>query len=141
MNQPVDAGTIACVEWHDAKVGAMIIRMDDSSAIEFAHLPVYHQVAVEKFHLWSYRASLQLFGLRRFVLEGASGDADYISDVVVFGDDGIVSSGRLPIDEQIAVDRIELIFGSGRSFAFECSRVRLVLNEAIEYVEDWDGPL
>jgi hypothetical protein len=132
---------IACVEWHDAQVEAVVVHSEDPSALEFVHLPVYHEVSAEKFQLWSYRATLQIFGLHRLSLDGAGGDADYISNAVAFGDNGLVTSGTLSVGERVPVDRLEVVFGSGRKVELCCSHVRLVLQERLEYVEDWDGPL
>ncbi len=138
---PESTRKIACVEWHDAEVGAIILHGDDPSVIEFTHLPVYHEVHAEKFEIWSYRASLQLFSVRKVLLEGEARNPDYVSDAVAFGDDGVFTSGMLPINEQVDVDRIEVVFGSGRRIEFQCRHVQLVLREAIEHIEDWEGPL
>jgi hypothetical protein len=132
---------IACVEWHDAEVGAIILQAHDPSVIEFTHLPVYRELHAEKFEIWSYRASLQLFGVRKVLIEGEGEDPDYISDAIASGDNGVFTSGMLPINEQVGVDRIEVVFGSGRKLELQCRYVQLVLREAIKHVEDWDGPL
>jgi hypothetical protein len=139
--QRVVEGEIACVEFHDARVDAFVVQMDDRSVIHFAHLPVYHQLAAEKFELWSYRARIELIGVQRVVVDGRAGDADYISDAVGFDDNGLVNSGRIPVDKPIPLSRIGLQFGSGRIAEITCSAMRLMLEEALEYVEDWIGPL
>jgi hypothetical protein len=132
---------IACVDWHDGEVGTVLLRLDGTSVISFTHLPVYHEINIDKFEIWSYRAALHVFGLQRCLLDGPAGDVDYISDVHAVGDDGLVNSGLLPIDVKVAVEKVEMIFGSGRKLEFYCSHVRLVLEETLEHVENWDGPL
>jgi hypothetical protein len=134
-------GEIFCIEFHDACVDALVVHMDDTSTLHFAHLPVYHQRAPEKFELWSYRAAIEFTGVQRVVVDGAAGDADYVSVAVGFDDNGLINSGRIPVDQRVPLSGIKLQFGSGRKAEIACSEMRLILEEAIEYVEDWIGPL
>jgi hypothetical protein len=129
------------VEWHDAKVDEIIVRPNDPSEIKFTHLAVYHEVSAEIFHIWSYRATLQIYSLSKLQLDGEGGRADYISDIVASDEGGAVTSGMLPIKEHVAVNTIEVIFGSGRTVGIACSHVQLVLHEPLRHVEDWEGPL
>jgi hypothetical protein len=134
-------GRIAFIEFHDAEIDAIVVQMNGVSSIHFTHLPVYHQRAPEKFEVWSYSASLQLNGVQRVLVNGAAGDADYVSNAVAFDDDGLVNSGRIPVEQRLPVSKIELQFGSGRTVEISCSEMRLTLEEAMEHVEDWLGPL
>src|SRR5215212_6372452 len=137
----VPAGRIACVEWYDAEVHAIVLRSEEPSVIEFAHLAVYHETSPDNCQIWSYRASLQIFELRKFELEGASGQADYISDLTASGEAGSLTAGLIDTGERLAVERIEIFFGSGRKINIECRHVQLVIGQPVEHVEDWKGPL
>jgi hypothetical protein len=128
-------GDIASVELHDAKVSSIVVGANEPLVIQFKHFPVYHQRDATHLELWSYSASLELYGVDHMVVSGASGPRDYVSDAVAYKSEGIVEWETLLA--KTFISRVEFTYGSGRTIQIACREAHLVLLEPLRYVEDW----
>jgi hypothetical protein len=133
-------GEIGLIEFHDAEIESILVGVDGSMRIQFTHLPVYHMKSVEKFEIWSYRAAFEVTGVERLRIEGPPKDVDYVSDTTVTTATGRTLDWRMLLDRQ-PIAAVSIVFGSGRTVDAKCSHAQLVLQEAVEHVEDWTGPL
>jgi hypothetical protein len=130
---------IALIELHDARIAAIVIGGGRPVTVVFEHLPVYREREVNRFEIWSYRASLELFDVDNVTIEGAAGESDYVSDAKAI--DAETSIEWELFLQRRSVSRVEITFGSGRTAVIRCREARLILSEALRHVEDWAGPL
>jgi hypothetical protein len=135
----VNNAPIAFIEAHDGHIDRITIAMEQSTEVSFDELMVYHQVAIEKYDVWIYRAALTMTDVSSVSVNGL-----LVPHVDL--DDGIVVNGGVTLEwvdllETQAATGVTISFLTGSSIEIHCSSVRLALLEPVRYLEEWLGPL
>ena len=131
---------VAFVEFHDARVDRLQLRLGGEAEIGFSHLAVYHRTDEESCDVWSYQARLLLRGVGRFELANELAVDDYIMDGGLTDLQGTEISGQQLLGGAPA-KQVSLAFFSGARVTIACADGHLVLGELIKFLEKWSGPI
>jgi hypothetical protein len=133
---------IAHIEFHDARVARISVMPAGIVRVDLKHVCVYVKVEEALFEVWSARAVLQLEDVSNIEMRGAFQTEDYVSEGALFDETGAEMSGELTPDRLTQATRLELLFaGSGAEARLSMRMASFVLEELLEKLEDWKGPL
>ena len=130
---------ISLIEAHDGHIERIIMVSDQSTELVFDKLTVYHAVAVDRYELWLYRATLTLGNASAFSIRGLLAPDEYL-------DDGVIVNGEMELDwmdllQPQPATKATITFAPGPSLEILCSSAHLSLHEPKRFLEEWIGPL
>jgi hypothetical protein len=135
-----ESSEAAHIELHDARLDSILLSGDGGAALDFKHLVVYRKVAADRFDVWSYRARLLVRELKRFEVNGALREDDYISDGQILDGDGDEIEPVSCVRRRPA-DHVRIVFGSGTTLVIDCGSILIELTHALKKTDEWLGPL
>ena len=129
----------AAVEFHDATLEA-VNWYDSRITLVFSHIDVYFATGVDRYEVWSCRATLKLEEVKQLEIRGLIGSKDSISDGDLWDPSGqVIDPARLKNEQR--VDKMELVFTNGAVISVRAARASFVDVSRTEQLENWIGPL
>lgn len=127
-------------ELHDSRIKKIDINNNNSVLIEFGHIPVYIEVDINKFDVWSNNITISLEEINSLEILGSIDNQDYIMDGMITTKNNVELS-MFSIDELLLSRKMDLKFWNGCKVNLEYSRINLIKEDSIKKFEEWEGPL
>lgn len=128
------------IEFHDAILEKLYWEQGGDVTLVFGHIAAYFAVGVERYEVWSCRASLKVALVTRLEIRGTITDQDWVSDGEVWDQLGNKIDPENFGSEQ-PISKIELICTNGATVTLHAARARFVDISRIRLLEEWIGPL
>lgn len=131
---------IAHIELHDACIENVKLFPAEQGEVNFEHIVVYQEIALDRYAVWSYRAEIHMDGIVSLGIKGALLKDDSISDGTFLDKDGNEIS-LVSLLKTSPVSNAQIVMTSGTFILVELKSATLKLLAPIKRLEEWIGPL